>query len=50
MGQRVAVGSFEGEILEITRTAVILDAEAGRTLVPARLFNENVSVLVDGER
>ena len=49
VGQRVAVGSFEGEILEITRTAVILDAESGRTMVPARLFNENVSVLVDGE-
>ena len=50
VGQRVAVGSFEGEIIEITRTAVILDAEDGRTMVPARLFNENVSVLVDGER
>ena len=50
VGQRVAVGSFEGEILEITRTAVVLDAEKGRTMVPARLFNENVSVLVDGER
>ena len=50
VGQRVAVGSFEGEIIEITRTAVVLDAEDGRTMVPARLFNENVSVLVDGER
>ena len=48
-GQRVAVGSFEGEILEITRTAVVLDAEDGRTMVPARLFNENVSVLVERE-
>ena len=50
VGQRVAVGSFEGEILEFTRSAVILDAEEGRTMVPARLFNENVSVLVDRER
>ena len=49
VGQRVAVGSFEGEILEITRSAVILDAAEGRTMVPARLFNENVSVLVDRE-
>ena len=49
VGQRVAVGSFEGEILEITRSAVILDTERGRTMVPARLFNENASVLVDGE-
>ena len=50
VGQRVAVGSFEGEILEITRSAVVLDAENGRTMVPARLFNENASVLLDGER
>ena len=50
VGQRVAVGPFEGEILEITRSAVILDAEDGRTMVPARLFNENASVLVDRER
>ena len=49
VGQRVVVGSFEGEILEITRSAVILDAEDGRTMVPARLFNENASVLVDRE-
>ena len=49
VGQRVAVGSHEGEILEITRTAIVLDAEKGRIMVPARLFNENVSVLMDGE-
>ena len=50
VGQRVAVGSFEGENLEITRSAVILDSEEGRTMVPARLFNENASVLVERER
>ena len=49
VGQRVAVGPFEGEILEITRSSVILDTERGRTMVPARLFNENASVLVDRE-
>ncbi len=47
VGQRVTVGHFEGEILEFTRGAVILDAEQGRTMVPARLFVEQVSVLVD---
>ncbi len=49
VGQRVAVGAFEGEILEITRSAVILDTAEGRTMVPARLFNEDVSVLVEEE-
>ena len=49
VGQRVAVGSFDGEILEITRSAVILDTEQGRTMVPARLFNEQASVLKEPE-
>ncbi|MDE0030036.1 MAG: mechanosensitive ion channel [Deltaproteobacteria bacterium] len=49
VGQRVAVASFEGEILEITRSAVILDTEQGRTMVPARLFNEQASVLKERE-
>ena len=49
VGQRVAVESFEGEILEFTRSAVILDTAQGRTMVPARLFNEKASVLVDRE-
>lgn len=44
-GQRVRVGSVEGEILELTPTAVVLDSPLGRTLVPARRFNEEVSVL-----
>ena len=46
-GERVAVDGHEGEILEITRSAVVLDTEQGRTLVPARLFNERASVRMD---
>ena len=49
VGEQVAVGSHEGEILEITRSAVILDTEKGRTLVPARVFNEQASVRMDPE-
>lgn len=47
VGQRVAVDAFRGEILEITNSAVVLDTEQGRTMVPARLFNEQASVLLD---
>ena len=51
VGQRVRLGGMEGDIegdiLEITRSAVVLDTEDGRTLVPARLFSEQVSVLLD---
>lgn len=49
VGQRVAVEAHEGEILEITNSAVVLDTEQGRTMVPARLFNEQASVLLDPE-
>lgn len=48
-GQRVRVGSVEGEILELTPTAVVLDSHLGRTLVPARRFNQDVSVLLGQE-
>ena len=47
VGQRVAVGAFEGEILEITGSAVVLDTEQGRATVPARLFDEQTSILRD---
>ena len=49
VGQRVAVDRFEGEILEITGSAVVLDTEQGRTMVPARLFNEQASILLDAD-
>ena len=47
VGQRVAVDTHQGEILEITGSAVVLDTEQGRTMVPARLFNEQASILLD---
>ncbi len=49
VGQRVVIGDFSGEILEITPSAVILETEDGRASVPARLFNEQASLLLDQE-
>lgn len=46
IGQTVRVDGVQGRILEITPTAVVLDAPEGRTLVPAKAFGESVSVLV----
>ena len=46
IGQRVKVDDIEGEILEFTPTAVVLDAREGRTSIPAHVFSEQVSVLV----
>jgi len=49
VGQRVRVAGEEGEILEMTSAAVVLETDAGRTLVPARVFEENASVLLDAD-
>lgn len=49
-GARVRVGEVEGEIIEITPTNVVLETDAGRAFVPARLFNEQVSLLIPAER
>lgn len=49
-GVRVKVGEIEGEIIEITPTNVVLETDAGRAFVPARLFNDQVSLLIPAER
>lgn len=48
-GQTIRVGASEGEILEITPTSIILSGESGRTMIPARLFNERESILLTPE-
>lgn len=45
-GDVVRLGEHEGKILEITDTAVMMDSEQGRIMVPARRFNEESSLLV----
>jgi hypothetical protein len=48
-GQRVRLGHLEGEILDLTPTAVILDTTGGRALVPAKKFIEDISLLLGHE-
>jgi hypothetical protein len=48
VGQRVRIAGFEGRIVKITPVAVVLDAAEGRVAVPAKLFSEEVSVLLGG--
>lgn len=45
VGQRIQVGEYEGRVLEITATTVVLDTTAGRVSLPARLFDELPSTL-----
>jgi len=49
VGQRININNFEGEILELLPTGVVLDTNVGRTFIPARMFDENASILLDNE-
>ena len=45
VGQTIQVGDYEGRVLEITATTVVLETAAGRVNLPARLFDELPSTL-----
>ena len=49
VGQTVRIGDIEGEIIQLTPTAVMLAAREGRVLVPAKRFSEEASLLLVGE-
>lgn len=44
VGDTLRIGTIEGKLLRITRTGLVLETRDGQTLVPARRFNEEVSV------
>jgi len=48
VGQRVRIAGLEGRIEQVTPTAVVLDAADGRIVVPAKLFSEEVAVILAG--
>ena len=50
VGHRVRVGEFQGEILDITATSVLLETGEGRVSVPASLFGEQASILLVEKR
>ncbi len=45
-GSRTRICNIEGEILEFTPVGVVVATREGRTHIPARLFNDEVSVLM----
>ena len=49
LGDLIKVGDIEGRILEISSGTVILETESGRTVVPAKLFDESVTQLIEEE-
>lgn len=48
IGERIKLGEFEGEILEITQTSIVLDTNQGRVIIPAKSFHEQ-SILLNPE-
>jgi hypothetical protein len=51
-GQTIRIRDWEGTVLEVSPTAVILDTEQGRTTIPAKLYQEEavVTLLADNGR
>ncbi len=45
-GQDIRIGELEGTVLEVSATAVVLDTQAGRTTVPAKLYQEQAMVVL----
>ncbi len=48
VGQHIRAAGFEGRILELTETAIIMETPEGRVSLPAKIFNEQPIVLVVG--
>jgi small-conductance mechanosensitive channel len=46
VGHHVRIGGFEGRIVEITPTAVVIATSEGQALVPAKEFSERASLLL----
>lgn len=47
IGDRIRIDDVEGRILDITVTRVIIETETGNVDVPARLFDEKITTLVE---
>ena len=47
VGQKIQIKDMQGRILELLPTGVVLDTGAGRTFIPARVFDQEASILLD---
>ena len=46
VGDKVRIGDVEGRVLEITISRVIIETEIGSVDVPAKLFDEQVTIII----
>ena len=49
VGQLIQIQDMQGIILELLPTGVILDTAKGRTFIPAKLFDQEASILLDNQ-
>jgi len=49
VGQQIQIKDMQGRILEMLPTGVVLDTGKGRTFIPARLFDQEASILLDNQ-
>jgi hypothetical protein len=48
-GQRIRIQDMQGKILEILATGVVMETKSGKTFIPAKIFDQEASVLLDNE-
>lgn len=46
-GERLRIGDVEGEVIEFSQTSIVLDAPDGRIVIPAKLFQEQLSRILN---
>ena len=46
IGQHVRVSGFEGHIVEVTATSLVLDTDSGRVVLPGRIYHDEAIVLI----
>jgi len=49
VGQRVRVAGFEGRIVEVSATSLVLEAKEGRVALPGRVYHDEPIVLLTGD-
>lgn len=47
LGETLRIGELEGKVVEITQLSIVLDTEQGRAVIPAKQFNELVSIHIE---
>ncbi|MDQ8184369.1 hypothetical protein [Pelagicoccus sp. SDUM812002] len=46
IGDQVLIGEQKGEIVEVTRTSIVLDSTEGKIVIPAKFFDEQITRVV----